>query len=102
MIPKGLNHHIEISPGVCGGEPRISGHRITVRNIVLWHERMGMGVDEIAAEYDLEIAEIYAALTYYFDHRAEIDRSIQESAAFVKEMQRKTPSVLLQKLKRSA
>ena len=34
--------HIEITPGICGGKPRIAGHRITVQNIVVWHEQMGM------------------------------------------------------------
>ena len=43
-----LAQHIESSPGVCGGKPRIAGHRITVQNIVIWHERMGMSADGIA------------------------------------------------------
>lgn len=41
--------HIEATPGVCGGKPRIVGHRITVRNIVLWHERAGMPAGDIVA-----------------------------------------------------
>ena len=32
-----LTQHIEITPGVAGGKPRIVGHRITVQNIVIWH-----------------------------------------------------------------
>lgn len=47
-----LDRHIELTPGVAGGKPRIAGHRITVQNIVIWHERMGKSVDEISAEYD--------------------------------------------------
>jgi len=31
-------NHIEITPGICGGKPRIAGHRIKVQNIVIWHE----------------------------------------------------------------
>ncbi|MEO0014001.1 MAG: hypothetical protein RLZZ535_2390 [Cyanobacteriota bacterium] len=27
--------HIEITPGVCGGKPRIAGHRIRVQDIVI-------------------------------------------------------------------
>ncbi|NCS50625.1 MAG: DUF433 domain-containing protein [Microcystis aeruginosa BK11-02] len=37
-----LTQHIEVTPDVCGGKPRIAGHRIKVRDIVIWHERMGM------------------------------------------------------------
>lgn len=44
--------HIEMTPGVAGGKPRIAGHRITVQNIVIWHERMGRIAHEIAAEYN--------------------------------------------------
>ena len=94
-----LDKHIEITPGISGGKPRIAGHRITVQNIVIWHERMGWSVDEIAAEYDLSLADIYAALTYYFDHRQQIDKDIEESQEFVKALQHQSPSKLRQKLK---
>jgi uncharacterized protein (DUF433 family) len=78
--------HIEMTPGVVGGKPRIAGRRISVQDIVIWHERIGQSADEIAAEYDLSLSDIYAALTYYFDHRIDIDRSIEESKAFVEAM----------------
>jgi uncharacterized protein (DUF433 family) len=94
-----MSEHIEITPGVAGGKPRIAGHRITVQNVVIWHERMGKSADEISAEYDLSLAEVYAGLAYYFDHREEIDDSIEESEAFVAALRENTPSVLQKKLK---
>ena len=81
-----LDKHIEVTPETAGGKPRITGHRITVQDIVIWHELMGKSADEIASEYDLMLADIYAALAYYFDHRDEIDRTIKESEAFIKEL----------------
>ncbi len=98
MAPKILDQHIEITPGIAGGKPRIAGHRITVQNIAIWHERMGKGADEIADEYDLTLADVYAALAYYFDHRAEIDQAIEESAAFVEALRQRSPSKLQLKL----
>ena len=95
---KTLDQHIEIAPDISGGKPRIAGHRITVQNVVIWHERMGKSADEIAAEYDLSLADVYAALAYYFDHRYEIDRDIEESEDFVETLRQKTPSKLKQKL----
>lgn len=92
------NEHVEITPGTVGGKPRISGRRITVQNIVIWHERMGKSVDEVAAEYDLTLADVYAALAYYFDHRDEIDKSIREGESFAEELRRNTPSKLARKL----
>jgi hypothetical protein len=29
------------TPGICGGKPRIDGHRITVKHVVLDHQRGG-------------------------------------------------------------
>jgi uncharacterized protein (DUF433 family) len=55
--------HIVRTPDVLGGKPRIAGHRIAVQHVVIWHERMGMSVDEIANEYGLSPADIHAALT---------------------------------------
>jgi hypothetical protein len=60
---------------------------------------MGKSADEICAEYGLTLAEVYAALAFYYDHWAEIDRSIAEQEAFVAQQRQRTPSVLAQKLK---
>jgi uncharacterized protein (DUF433 family) len=91
MSTKSLDQRIVQTAGACGGKPRIAGHRITVQNIAIWHDRMGWSADEIASEYNLDLADIYAALAYYFAHREEIDRSIRESEAFVEELRRQTP-----------
>jgi uncharacterized protein (DUF433 family) len=97
-MAKMLDEHIEITPGVAGGKPRIAGRRITVQNVAIWHERMGKSADEIATEYDLTLADVYAALTYYFDHRAEIDESIREGEVFAEALRERTPSILSRKL----
>ena len=98
MTMKTLDAHIVITPGIAGGKPRIAGHRITVQNIVIWHQRLGKSADEIATEYELTLADVYAALAYYFDHRAEIDRSIEQSNEFIEALRQNTPSKLQQKL----
>ena len=89
-----LDRHIEITKGVAGGKPRIAGHRITVQNIAIWHEWLQLTADEIAAEFDLSLADVYAALAYYYDHREEIDQSIKENKSFVEILRRKIPSKL--------
>ena len=94
MATKTLDQHIEVASGISGGKPRIAGHRITVQNVVIWHERMGRSADEIATEYDLKLADVYAALAYYFDHRLEIDQDMEESEAFVAALRQQTPSKL--------
>ncbi len=93
-----LTQHIDMTPSVAGGKPHIVGHRITVQNIVIWHERMGMNADEIATAYGLTLADVFAALAYYYDHREEIDRAIHADETFIAELRKRTPSVLKEKL----
>jgi uncharacterized protein (DUF433 family) len=94
-----VDRHIEITAGIAGGRPRIAGHRITVQNIVIWHERMGKSVDEVCAEYGLTLAEVHAALAYYFDHQDEIDQRIEDDETFVAAQRRQASSVLESKRK---
>ena len=86
--------HIAISEDVAGGKPRIAGHRITVQHIVIWHERMGLSADEIASDHGLTLAEIYAALTYCYDHRQEIDDAIAADESTVSELRKRIMSKL--------
>lgn len=94
-----LDRFLDATPGVCGGEPRIAGHRITVQNVAVW-SRLGQSPDEIAAGYDLPLASVYAALAYYHDHRVEVDADIEASEVFVVEARRSSPSPLARKLAR--
>lgn len=98
MASRNLTEYIESTTGVCGGKPRLRGRRITVAQIAAWHLQLGMSVDEISHELDLELASIHAALAFYFEHRAEIDEQAEADRLFVEEMRRKTPSVLAAKL----
>jgi uncharacterized protein (DUF433 family) len=95
---KTLDQHIEVTPGIAGGKPRIAGRRITVQDVVLWHEQLGKSADEIGAEHDLSLADIYAALAYYFDHRAEIDLAREQGEAFAEALRQRTPSKLISRL----
>jgi uncharacterized protein (DUF433 family) len=94
-----LTQHIDSKPGVCGGKPCIAGTRIRVQDIYVWHELQGKSADEIVSEYpQLRMGDVYAALTYYWDHREEIQRQIAEETAFVERMKSKYPSRLKEKL----
>jgi uncharacterized protein (DUF433 family) len=75
--------HIVSTPGICGGRPRIAGHRIRVQDIVLAYEGTGgtWSVERIAEEYEISLAQIHAALSYYYDHREEIEREMREDEA---------------------
>jgi len=51
MASRTLDEHIEATPDIAGGKPRVRGHRITVQDVAIWHERLGKSPDEIASEY---------------------------------------------------
>jgi uncharacterized protein (DUF433 family) len=96
-----ISEYIGIRPGYCGGEPHILGHRIKVRHVAVWHEEMGMSPAEIAATYPtITLAQVHAALAYYYDHRDEIQAAIAEEDRFVEELKAKSgPSLLQEKLR---
>lgn len=99
MPKKTLDQRIESRPGVLGGKPCIAGRRIAVEHIAIWHERQGRSADEIAGEYDLELADVYAALAYYFAHREDIDQSIRDGAEEMRRRREESSSLLEEKLK---
>src|SRR5262245_57949755 len=85
--------------GTCGGKPRIDGHRIKVEHIAVCHERMGKTADEIVSSHPtITLAQVYAALAYYYEHKDEIDADIEEGKRYVEELKAKTPPSKLQKL----
>jgi uncharacterized protein (DUF433 family) len=90
--------HIAITQDVAGGKPRIAGHRITMQDIVIWHERMGLSADEIASNHGLSLSDVYAALTYYYDHRQEIDEAILADESYVAELRKRINSKLSGKI----
>ncbi len=87
--------HVDMTPGTCGGKPRIAGTRIRVQDVVVWHERMGFSVDEIVSRHpQLTLAGVYAALAYYHDHRQQIDAQMERGQNLVDEMRGVFPSKL--------
>jgi uncharacterized protein (DUF433 family) len=63
--------HIVRLEGVCGGEPVIDGLRVTVRHVVTLHRR-GETILGIAEALGITEAQVFHALSYFFDHREEI------------------------------
>lgn len=44
---------------------------------------------EIAAGYGVSLAQVHAALAYYYEHKAEIDEDIRAQIATAREMREK-------------
>lgn len=69
---------ITTDPSVRGGRPCIAGTGLRVIDIVmagLFHQRTP---GDIAADYDLALAEVHAALAYYYQHKEALDMDIRQ------------------------
>jgi len=70
--------HITKTTGVCGGQPTIDNTRVRVKNVVALLQE-GKTPEEMLVQYpDLALAQIHAALLYYYDHPAEIEAALKE------------------------
>lgn len=65
------------TPEVLGGKPRIGGRRIGVHQVVSLVVDGDLTPEEMAVRYDLELADIHRAITYYYDNPEEI-RAVQQ------------------------
>jgi uncharacterized protein (DUF433 family) len=89
------------TPGICGGRACIAGHRVRVLDVAIWHEQNGWSPDEIVSHVpSITLADVHAALSYYYDHREEIQDEIRAERALAEEVRRDTPSALQAKLNR--
>jgi uncharacterized protein (DUF433 family) len=96
MATARTDHHIEKTPGVCGGKPRVAGTRIRVQDIYVWHELRGQSPDEIVTRFpQLTLADVHAALAYYWDHAEEI----ADAESLLEQLRRREASPLDEKLR---
>jgi uncharacterized protein (DUF433 family) len=66
--------HIVMTPGVCGGRARIAGSRIAV-DFVARYLQSGIDAKELLEMYPhLKPAAVHDAISYYYDHQADVDR----------------------------
>jgi uncharacterized protein (DUF433 family) len=73
----------------------LAGTSIKVSLIASEHEHQGMTPDEIAdAHPHLGLADIHAALAYYYDHREQIRREWEETDNLIASLRGRYPSRL--------
>lgn len=72
---------ITTDPNVRGGRPCLAGTEVRVIDVVMAHLFHQRNPSEIAADYELPLAHVYAALAYYFDHKPGLDADIRQQLA---------------------
>ena len=82
MAKMAIEHIVSI-PGIRDGKPFIARKSITVQYVAELYNH-DWTANQIADEHDLTLGEVHAALSYYYDHKAEIDEAIRTSDELVK------------------
>jgi len=68
--------HVEKDPAKYEGKAVVKGTRVPIASIVN-HYRSGMSIEKILEGYpSLTPAQLFDALSYYFDNKDEIDREL--------------------------
>jgi uncharacterized protein (DUF433 family) len=72
------------------GRAILAGTTTKIIEIVLDHLANGFSPDEIRRQHDnsFSLAQIYAALSYYYEHQAEFDAEIEQEVREVEELRR--------------
>lgn len=67
--------------GVQGGRPIVAGTRIPVSTIIVWY-KAGKEIYEILSMYpQLSPSQIHDALSYYYDHKEEMEIVLMQDEA---------------------
>ena len=79
--------YVDVLPDVCGGRPHIRGTRVKVSEIVSRHVYQEESVDDIVeALPQLTLAQVHAALAYYYDNHDEVEAELRAEDEFVLRM----------------
>jgi uncharacterized protein (DUF433 family) len=91
--------HIVKERDYCGGKAAIDNTRVRVNNVVFLHKQ-GHSPAQIREAYpDLSLAQVYAALGYYYDHQSEIEAELAEDEGWAEEHERRKTQYLATRAK---
>ena len=77
---KGKHPYVVSRKNYCGGSPIIAGTKFPVRAVVNYVLKQGLAPEELVKEFPhLTLAQVYDALSYYYDHKDDIERELMEN-----------------------
>ncbi len=72
---------ITSNPKVRNGRPCIAGTGLRVTDIMMASIYHMQTPDELAVGFGISLAQVHAALAYYYEHQAELDEDIRAQIA---------------------
>lgn len=89
-LPSSVMDGIVATADVMGGEPRLEGRRISVRQIA---ELVIDGAEapvDVADQLDVPVADVHLALAYYYDHPDEMEAIREQHRERVSEVEERS------------
>ena len=80
---------IATNPQVRSGRPYILGTTLTVADIASAKIFQLLDADGIADYFEIPLQQVHAALSYYYEHKVEIDHDIKQRRELADEMREK-------------
>ena len=99
-LVKQIRHpYISTDKKIRGGEPIISGTGIRVLDIAIRYEIMGMSPEDIIVAFpNLNLSQVHDALSYYYEHKNQIDKTWKDAIKNVEAIKKIHPSILEKKI----
>jgi len=67
-------------PDVRNGSPVLAGTTLRISDLAAYHTLQGFTPEQLAVQFELDLAHVHAALSFYYRHKAEIDGEIRANA----------------------
>ena len=80
---------ITTNPKVRGGRPCIAGTGLRVTDVAMASIYHLQSVDEIAVGYGITLAQVHAALAYYYEHQPELEEDIRSQITAARALKEK-------------
>ncbi|MBI2649866.1 DUF433 domain-containing protein [Candidatus Woesearchaeota archaeon] len=77
-----------IKDEIMSGSARIAGTRIRVRDIVEKYVVLSYSPEDISEAFNLPLAAVYDALSYYYEHSGEVQEEIRKDKEFVEKFRK--------------
>lgn len=90
--PETVHPYITVDQRISGGSPVIEGTRIRVLDVAIEYQYLGRTPDEIVESHPhLTLAQVHDAISYYYEHRQDLDEEIRRRREQVDELRSHTP-----------
>jgi uncharacterized protein (DUF433 family) len=75
-------------PAVRNGSPVLAGTTLRISDLAAYHTLQGFTPEQLSVQFELGLAHVQAALSFYYRHKSEIDDEIRSNSRAAEEWER--------------